>query len=46
MLIIRNGNVMPMAGENFTGDIAIEGKKIVAILPDVGDRYLSTGIFD
>ncbi|MDO5837702.1 MAG: cysteine synthase A [Methanomassiliicoccales archaeon] len=23
-----------------------EGKKIVAILPDVGDRYLSTGIFD
>ena len=22
------------------------GKKIVAILPDVGDRYLSTGIFD
>lgn len=29
-------------------DIASEekGKKIVAILPDVGDRYLSTGIFD
>ena len=25
---------------------ATEGKKIVAILPDVGDRYLSTGIFD
>ena len=23
-----------------------DGKKIVAILPDVGDRYLSTGIFD
>jgi len=23
-----------------------KGKKIVAILPDVGDRYLSTGIFD
>ena len=23
-----------------------ESKKIVAILPDVGDRYLSTGIFD
>ena len=23
-----------------------EGKKIVALLPDVGDRYLSTGIFD
>lgn len=23
-----------------------EGKKIVAILPDMGDRYLSTGIFD
>ena len=23
-----------------------EGKKIVAILPDVGDRYLSTGIFE
>ncbi len=29
-------------------DIAksVEGKKIVAILPDIGDRYLSTGIFD
>jgi len=29
-------------------DLAAEekGKKIVAILPDVGDRYLSTGIFD
>ncbi len=25
---------------------SVEGKKIVAILPDVGDRYLSTGIFD
>ena len=25
---------------------AEEGKKIVAILPDIGDRYLSTGIFD
>ena len=24
----------------------MEGKKIIAILPDVGDRYLSTGIFD
>ena len=24
----------------------LEGKKIIAILPDVGDRYLSTGIFD
>ena len=23
-----------------------KGKKIIAILPDVGDRYLSTGIFD
>ena len=23
-----------------------KGKKIVAILPDIGDRYLSTGIFD
>ena len=24
----------------------MEGKKIIAIMPDVGDRYLSTGIFD
>ena len=23
-----------------------KGKKIVVILPDTGDRYLSTGIFD
>ena len=30
MLILKNGNVKPMAGEDFTGDILIDGGKIAS----------------
>ena len=31
MLVLKNGNVMTMAGPAFVGDVAIENGKIVAV---------------
>ena len=31
MLLLKNGNVMTMAGPAFVGDVAIENGKIVAV---------------
>lgn len=56
MLILRGGNILPMVGERFVGDIAIENGKIAAMgaqlsfegaeIHDVSGKYLMPGLVD
>lgn len=56
MLILRGGTVLPMVGESFVGDIAMENGKIAAMgehlsfedaeIHDVSGKYLMPGLVD
>lgn len=46
MLIIKNGNVIPMAGEDFTGDIAVENEKITELGKDIAKNYPDAEVID
>lgn len=46
MLIIKNGNVIPMAGEDFTGDIAVENGKIAELGKDIAKNYPDAEVID
>lgn len=46
MLIIKNGNVIPMAGEDFTGDIAVENGKITELGKDIAKNYPDAEVID
>lgn len=56
MLVLKNGRVLPMAGEEFMGDVAVENGKIKALGKnlsyagakeiDLGGRYVLPGFVD
>ena len=43
VVLANNGEVDPEVMEKY---LKTEGKTVVTILPDTGERYLSTGLFD
>jgi len=56
MLVLKNGNIIPISDEPFFGDIAIENGKIIAIgknlvfpdaeIHDVNGKYIMPGLVD
>ncbi|MBR4435582.1 MAG: amidohydrolase [Clostridia bacterium] len=46
MLILKNGNVLPVRGKKFKGDIAVDGGKIVALGKELEKKYKKAEVID
>lgn len=46
MLILKNGNVIPVRGKKFKGDIAVDGGRIVELGKDLEKKYKKAELID